>query len=133
MRAKTEKTAAEKESLGVADGLDFSVDIEESTENIPSPAVLNHSQPEKKSSAVETDINTNRNYSPYYTPKPKKGARGGTLGRGAVDPTERKVQFSMTCTPAQKERFLEAAQKEKRKLPDFICLAVEEYMENHNL
>ena len=46
---------------------------------------------------------------------------------------ERKIQFSMTCTQPQKERFAEAAQKVSRTLPNFICIAVEEYIENHNL
>ena len=47
--------------------------------------------------------------------------------------SERKIQFSMTCTQLQKERFAEAAQKVSRTLPNFICIAVEEYIENHNL
>lgn len=122
MRNKNPIPAPEKESQGVADGLDYSGDnAEESNTSEQEPT-------EKR-----TDIDPNRNYSPYYTPKPKKGSRGGTLGRGAVDASDRKVQFSLTCTPYQKELFSEAAKKDHRKLPDFICVAVEEYIKNHGL
>ena len=119
----------------MTDGLDFGMEAEELVEEVvEQPAEAPKTQ--KKSPAkktVKAEVDPNRNYSPYYTPKPKLGTKGGTLGRGAVPKEERKVQFSLTCTPAQKERFKEAAQKDHRKLPDFICLAVEEYIENHNL
>lgn len=122
MRDKSEK----KELSGVADGLDFIVDVED----------IEEATDENDDSSRETEkvkIDPNRSYSPYYTPKPKKGSKGGILGRGAVDESQRKIQFSLTCTSSQKERFAEAAKKDRRKLPDFICMAVEEYIENHNL
>lgn len=136
MRVKKETKAEEKSvSFGVTDGLDFGMESEELTEVVvEQPAEA--PKPQKKAPAKKTpkaEVDPNRNYSPYYTPKPKLGTKGGTLGRGAVPEEERKVQFSLTCTPAQKERFKEAAQKDHRKLPDFICLAIEEYIENHNL
>ncbi len=121
MRNKNKK----EELTGVADGLDFTGD----TEDVEEEAV-------NKTSAGKTEkveIDPNRSYSPYYKPKPKKGSKGGTLGRGAVEESNRKIQFSLTCTLTQKERFAEAAKKDRRKLPDFICMAVEEYIENHNL
>lgn len=119
MRDKSEK----KELSGVADGLDFIVDVED----------IEEATDENDDSSRETEkvkIDPNRSYSPYYTPKPKKGSKGGILGRGAVDESQRKIQFSLTCTSSQKERFAEAAKKDRRKLPDFICMAVEEYIEN---
>lgn len=121
MRNKSEK----EELSGVADGFDFTGDTEDVEEEAAN-----------KTSAGKTEkveIDPNRSYSPYYRPKPKKGSKGGTLGRGAVDESQRKIQFSLTCTSSQKERFAQAAKKEKRKLPDFICMAVEEYIENHGL
>lgn len=137
MRVKNEtKTEAKNDSFGVTDGLNFGMEVEEIVEEVVEQPV-EATKPQKKAPAkkapTKAEVDPNRVYSPYYTPKPKLGSKGGTLGRGAVDKSERKVQFSLTCTPAQKEMFSEAAKKEKRKLPDFICLAVEEYIEKHNL
>jgi|GEM_PF-1988855 hypothetical protein len=137
MRVKNEtKTEEKNDTFGVTDGLDFGMEVEEIAEEVVEQPV-EATKPQKKAPAkkapTKAEVDPNRAYSPYYTPKPKLGSKGGTLGRGAVDKSERKVQFSLTCTPAQKEMFSEAAKKEKRKLPDFICLAVEEYIENHNL
>lgn len=106
---------------GVADGFEFTIEQEG----------VDLVQPKRK--VFKAEVDPTRAYSKYYTPKPKKGARGGTLGRGAVDADKKKVQFSMTVTPDQKLRFQEAALKERRKLPEFICLAVEEYIERHKL
>lgn len=129
MRKKDNKT-----TLGVADGLDFFNIEEEPVRELPK--IEKESSEPKKTSTLENqpaEVDPTRNYSPYYIPKPKLGSKGGKLGRGSVPESERKVQFSLTCTPAQKEMFAEAAKKEKRKLPDFICIAVEEYIQNHNL
>ena len=128
----------ENTSFNVADGLDFGNEVEEtivSKENAPSEPLSTQKPPKAPAKKVveEAEIDPTRNYSPYYTPKPKKGSKGGTLGRGAVDAEERKVQFSLTCTPAQKQMFADAAKKDRRKLPDFICIAVEEYIKNHGL
>lgn len=137
MRVKNEtKTEAKNDSFGVTDGLDFGMEVEEIAEEVVEQSEATPKQSKKtpaKKAPTNAEVDPNRAYSPYYTPKPKLGSKGGTLGRGAVNKSERKVQFSLTCTPAQKEMFSEAAKKEKRKLPDFICLAVEEYIENHNL
>lgn len=128
MRKKEDKPS----TLGVADGLDFSnPNIEPFVANAATSQYK--AEVEAPKSIVAAEVDPNRVYSPYYTPKPKLGTRGGTLGRGSVDESERKVQFSLTCTPAQKEAFIAAAKKDKRKLPEFICLAIEEYIENHNL
>ena len=135
MRVKNvTKTEEKNTSFGVTDGLDFGMEEEIRAEVVEQPIEI--PKPQKKAPAKKptvAEVDPKRNYSPYYTPKPKLGSKGGVLGRGAVSETERKVQFSLTCTPTQKERFMEAAQKDHRKLPDFICLAVEEYIENHNL
>lgn len=104
------------------DGLD-PIDEEASSKPLQSPSDI--------PAVDDTPIDPTRNYSKYYTPHPKKGSNNGDLGRGPVD--ERKIQFSVTCTPAQKELFKAAAKKSKRKLPDFICVAVEEYIEKNNL
>ncbi len=134
MRVKNEtKTGAKNDSFGVTDGLDFVMEAEEVVEQPVATPKQPKKTPAKKATTTKAEVDPNRAYSPYYTPKPKLGSKGGTLGRGAVDKSERKVQFSLTCTPAQKEMFSEAAKKEKRKLPEFICLAVEEYIRNHNL
>ena len=122
-------------SFGVADGFDFGSGTETIIEEATVETIVT---PEKKKKASagkteKTEIDSNRSYSPYYTPKPKKGSKGGILGRGAVDESQRKIQVSLTCTSAQKERFAQAAKKDKRKLPDFICIAVEEYIKNHRL
>ena len=132
MRKKEDKTTS---GFGVADGLDFGADIEETVRIEEHTVKAEPKKPTKtKPAKTETaEIDPNRSYSKYYTPKPKKGSKGGTLGRGSVKAEERKVQFSVTCTPAQKESFLKASEKEKRKLPQFICIAVEEYIKNHNL
>lgn len=117
-----------KESFGVTEGLEFNPEnIVDTGETILIP--------QKKSKRIirDAEIDPNRNYSPYYTPKPKQGSKGGILGRGSVKQSERKVQISLTCTPKQKELFLEAAKKDARNFPSFICKAVEEHIENHNL
>ena len=103
----------------VANGFDYGDHVEDSSD---------YNSENKKAS-----IDPNRCYSPYYTPKPKLGSKGGILGRGAVDKSERKVQFSVTCTPDQKKNFQEAAKKDGRSLPNFVCKAIEEYIYNNNL
>lgn len=134
MRVKRETNTEEKNvSFGVTDGLDFGTGTEEITQQPDATAKSAKKRKDPARKITEAEIDPNRNYSPYYTPKPKLGSKGGTLGRGAVDKSERKVQFSLSCTPAQKERFMEAAKKDDRSLPNFICKAVEEYIENHNL
>ena len=122
-----------KISFGVTEGLDFGSDIEDTVKETISETVVDSTKKVSVRKMEIVEIDPNRSYSPYYTPKPKKGSKGGILGRGAVEESNRKVQFSLTCTPAQKERFIEAAKKDRRKLPDFICVAIEEYIENHGL
>lgn len=125
MRKKEEKNAV---GFGVADGLDFETETDIKEEVItPKPIA----RAEKKTMSEIAQIDPNRCYSKYYSPKPRKGSRGGNLGRGSVDEKERKVQFSVTCTPEQKERFVKAAKIDQRKLPEFICVAVEEYIKKH--
>ena len=132
MRKKEDKPKATTptQEFGVADGLDFGTEVNETEIE---EKVLSPTSKKKKKVAIDAEIDPSRNYNKYYTPKPKIGSKGGTLGRGSVDEKQRKVQFSLTCTKDQKERFTEASQKEHRKLPEFICLAVEEYIKNHNL
>lgn len=125
MRAKAPK---KNEGFGVADGFDFKADSEEKEELHTTELTSN-----KTTISENMLIDPNRSYSKYYDPKPKTGSRGGVLGRGPVDAKDRKVQFSVTCTQEQKRIFADAAKKDKRKLPDFICLAIEEYIKNHNL
>lgn len=135
-RIKTPKqtTPREQERLGIAEGFDFEnnltdYSIENNSENHSEGNIPEESQ----SNTIPAQIDPNRSYSKYYAPKPKTGSRGGVLGRGPVEAKDRKVQFSVTCTQEQKKLFAEAAKKDKRKLPDFICLAIEEYIKNHNL
>lgn len=121
MRIKNKKEATR---FGVADGLDFNTETNVSGQIVSEPMPIQ---------TTDTRTVPVRSYSKYYTPKPKKGSKGSTLGRGSIDEKERKVQFSLTCTSAQKERFQKAAKKAQRKLPEFICIAVEEYIEKNNL
>ncbi|RGW47722.1 hypothetical protein DWV67_15340 [Dorea formicigenerans] len=98
---------------GVADDITF--DIE--SENIDTKPDTTHI------------TSTNSPKSAYATDEKEKKKRG----RNSVSKEKRKIQFSLTCTPAQKKQFVEAAEKEQRTLPNFICRAVEEYIKNHNL
>lgn len=120
MRKKTSK----KQEFDVADGLNFESNISVSNSN------ADESQNNLDTTA---NVDPTRSYSKYYKPKPRKGARGGTLGRGPVSEENRKTQFSLTCTKQQRARFQEAAKNENRNLSNFICLAVEEYIKNHDL
>lgn len=88
---------------------------------------------EKTKSVTRINVDPDRKYSPYYDPKPAVGSRGGLLGRRPVDDSDRKKPLSLSCTASQVEIFKEAAKRERRSLSDLICLAVEEYIENHNL
>lgn len=123
----------DKISFGVTEGLDFGSDVEDTVKETISETVIDSTKKVSVRKTEIVEIDPNRSYSPYYIPKPKKGSKGGILGRGAVEESNRKVQFSLTCTFAQKERFIEAAKKDRRKLPDFICVAIEEYIKNHGL
>ncbi len=136
MRKKDPTNVEEKPvTFEVSEGLDFSLDAdvlteESMTQAVPVPNIQKKISSEK---TVKAEVDPNRTYSQYYKPRPQLGSRGGVLGRGAVPKSERKIQFSMTCTQPQKERFADAAQKVGRTLPNFICTAVEEYIENHKL
>ena len=107
-----------KDVTGVLDDLDFG----DSVPDAPTPNSINLAP-----------IDPKRNYSQYYTPKPRYGSKGGRLGRGSVEKSERKVQFSLTCTSTQKELFYAAAKHDGRSVSNFICQAVEEYIKNHEL
>ena len=128
-----------KNSYGVADDISFdnepeNEDIKSDSIHINSTESANSAEPtQKKRKTTPTAVDPNRYYSKYYTPKPSLGEKGGVMGRKAVPESERRIQFSVTCTPAQKEKFKEAAKKDKRRFTDFICVALEEYIENHNL
>lgn len=110
--------------IGVADGIDFS--IEESPELKSATSKV----PEQPSSGKTSP---NRSYSKYYTPKPKLGKKGGQIGHPPIKEEERKIQFSVSCTAGQKERYKLAAIADGRKFPDFINHALLEYIENHKL
>lgn len=124
----------EPKPLGVAEGFSFDNSdpaepqvVEEKTE---ATTIL---KPSNAPSSVSAPEVLERTYSKYYTPKPKKGTKGGVIGRGPVEESERKVQFSVTCTPEQKATYQKAATADGRKLPDFVNKAIQEYIENHNL
>lgn len=122
-----------KETFGIADDIEFDI------EHWP-PAEENTSQPETVPTAQkqvmklkDADIDPGRDYTPYYKPRPKTGPCGGKIGRGAVPIEKRIIQFTMSCTKEQKQRFMEAAEKENRRLPNFICNAVEDYIKRNGL
>ncbi len=118
---------ARNKTNGVAEGFDFSVDTAQEPEVKITPQV-----PEKKATQND-DASNSRTYSKYYEAHPKKGKRGGTLGKPAVDENDRKRSVSIQLSNNQKERYNEAAKKDRRKWPDFVVVAIEEYIENHNL
>lgn len=120
------------ESGGVADGFNFD---EKSIEKelAGSETSFQNSPSADSVSSSSSQILHNSTYKKYYKPHPKKGKRGGDLGRPLVDVSIRKVQFSITCTPSDKNRFQEAAKKDHRKLPDFVKNALDEYIERHHL
>lgn len=118
----------EAKSTPVAEGFDFSNTVEDEPEiKIEKTEVKEPDSSEKK---LQDD---SRTYSKYYKPHPKKGAKGGALGKPAVDEKERKRSVSIQLSNNQKERYNKAAANDRRKWPDFVVAAIEEYIENHNL
>lgn len=118
-----------KPELGVADGFDFSVDSSiEETNTLKPPADTNKSVQIKN-----IPDSAGRTYSKYYIPKPKVGKKGGVIGHPPVNENDRKIQFSISCTKDQKQRYQDAAKADGRKLPDFINHAIQEYIDRHNL
>lgn len=79
--------------------------------------------------SISKSIPTSKNK--YYTAHPKTGTKGGKLGRPLTN--NPKISVSFTCTKDEKQLYKEAAKKDKRKFPDFIHVALEEYIERHNL
>ena len=75
----------DKISFGVTEGLDFGSDVEDTVKGIISETVIDSTKKVSVRKMEIVEIDANRSYSPYYTPKPKKGSKGGTLGRGAVE------------------------------------------------
>lgn len=120
-------------AFGVADGFDFSSDVTEAEEIEvkASPPAKKKKEPTIKpvSDDVKTEDDIGQN--PYYDYHPKKGARGGSLG--APRKETRRVQISIGCTVEDKQLYQSAAEKDGRKLPDFVNTAIKEYIENHNL
>lgn len=128
-----------KNSYGVADDISFdneSENIDTQPDNLQTsstePATPTENNVNKRNT-TPTKVDPNRYYSKYYTPKPRLGEKGGVMGRGAVSESERRIQFSVTCTPEEKELYKNAAKKDDRSFPDFIRKALKEYIENHNL
>ena len=118
----------ESKTTSVADDLDFSNSTEDESE-----IITEKTEVVKKESSDEKSVNDTRTYSKYYKPHPKKGAKGGALGKPAVDEKERKRSVSIQLSNNQKERYNKAAANDRRKWPDFVVAAIEEYIENHNL
>lgn len=112
----------------VADGFDFSKSNEDETE-----IIIEKTEVVKQDSSEEKLQDDSRTYSKYYKPHPKKGAKGGALGKPAVDEKERKRSVSIQLSNNQKDRYNKAAANDRRKWPDFVVAAIEEYIENHNL
>ena len=119
---------ARKKNIDVAAGIDFGSQESEPIDEMPIPADEKiHSREQKNIPA------TGRSYSKYYTPKPKIGEKGGIIGRPPINEDDRKIQFSVTCTISEKERYHAAAKADGKKFPDFINAAIQEYIKNHNL
>lgn len=126
-RNKEKETVKESRTFNVDEGLSFDFEETPEAENIK-PA-----EPPKPKKAKNTTEETERNYSVYYTPKPKTGKRGGVIGHPPVTAEMRRKPVSFYCSDIDKQRYLEAAKKDGRKFPDFVNKALEEYIENHNL
>lgn len=135
MRPKKDKPVV-TESSGVAEGLHFDHDEVES-QVIEEEAERSREQHKQKESsevpASPSGSEEDSKYNKYYRPHPQKGSKGGDLGRRIVPASERKIQFSVTCTPDEKERYVKAAQQDHRKLPDLVTTALDEYIKNHKL
>lgn len=52
-------------------------------------------------------------------------------GRKKMADADKKIQVSITCTRAQKERYLEVAEAESRSFPSLVEVALKEYMKTH--
>lgn len=136
------------EKVSVDAGFDFGTDIIDEAEN--EAQEVNH-EPVKATKSVdepkititrtkqatdekeEASTENERTYSKYYKPHPKVGAKGGTIGKPPVEEKERKRSVSIQLSNTQKERYNQAAAKDRRKWPDFVVAAIEEYIEKHNL
>lgn len=122
-----------KETFGITDDLEFGIDNWPSAEE--NAGQLEVTPTAKKATLKLKDVepDPDRIYTPYYKPRPKEGPCGGKIGRGAVPDEKRIIQFTMSCTKNQKQRFMDAAEKENRRLPNFICNAVEYYIKKNGL
>ncbi|MCR5083862.1 MAG: hypothetical protein K6B15_10365 [Parasporobacterium sp.] len=113
------------EPLGVADDLDFSTDNLDDEEEIFKTSI----SPLSKGS--NTTAKTDDGKNPYYTYHPKLGEKGKALGAPRKD--VHRIQISIGCTKEEKILYQKAAKADRRKLPDFVNVAIHEYIENHNL
>ena len=126
-RNKEKEKKKKSRTFNVDEDLSFDVEETSEVENIK-PA-----ETPKTKNPKNTAVDTERNYSVYYTPKPKTGKRGGVIGHPPVTAEMRRKPVSFYCSDIDKQRYLEAAKKDGRKFPDFVNKALEEYIENHNL
>ena len=121
----------DKPKIDLVEGFSFGDDSDTNIESTPNVE-------EKPSTSIQNDlaslaIDPDRAYSKYYSPHPKKGKLGGVLGRPSVEKSSKKIQFSVTCTPSQKETYMEYAKNTGRTLPSLIILALDEYIESHKI
>ena len=100
---------------GVADGFNFDIDIKDTPEEYSSEPA----RPVLYSEIKQED--------PFFVPPKRK------RGRPRVKEDKKIYQFSIGCTLQQKERYIEAAEREGKSLSYFINWAVQEYIRNHNL
>lgn len=84
-------------------------------------------------SKKQDNVSTTEIHVQKHCPDDAQGLDRNTPKKTLIPKEKKKIQVSITCTPAQRDRFKEAARKDHRNFPQFVCLAVEEYMENHNL
>lgn len=52
-------------------------------------------------------------------------------GRKKMADADKKIQVSITCTRAQKERYMKVAEAESRSFPSLVEVALKEYMKAH--
>lgn len=118
---KKEKVEPTIGTSGVAEGIDFSGEDDYS---IDLPTL-------EKKAVPPNDTEPSQGPKKYYIPKPKSGSRGGRLGRPPK--AEVRERFTVYCTSEEKQIYAAAAEKEGRKLQDFIQHALKKYIEENNL
>lgn len=86
-------------------------------------------QESKGNKKTNTSSDANAGVNPYYEYHERIGARGKKLG--APRKQEKAASMSFSCSESEKMRIKKAADRENRKIADFLRCAVSEYIDKH--